>query len=64
VLQFLFSTGGFVCTVLSIWATVCERRTVVRAQWEFAPEVVLTHYPASAVDRRAVRDALVALTCC
>jgi len=40
-------------------ATVCERRTVVRAQWEFAPDVALTHYPASAVDRRAVRDALV-----
>jgi hypothetical protein len=44
----------------TFWATVCERRTVVRAQWEFTPEVVLTHYPASAVGRRAVRDALLA----
>jgi transposase InsO family protein len=41
-------------------ATVSERRAVVRAQWEFASDVVLTHYPASAVDRRAVRDALLA----
>jgi transposase InsO family protein len=44
----------------TFWATVCGRRKVVRAQWEFAPEAVLTHYPAAAVDRRAVRDALVA----
>ncbi len=44
----------------AFWDAVCERRTVVRAQWEFAPDAVLTHYPAAAVDRRAVRDALVA----
>jgi transposase InsO family protein len=44
----------------AFWATVSQRRTAVRAQWEFAPDVVLTHYPAAAVDRRAVRDALVA----
>ena len=40
-------------------ATVSERRIVVRAQWNIALGDVLTHYPASAVDRRAVRDALV-----
>jgi transposase InsO family protein len=41
-------------------ATVEDRRVEVRAHWEFAPDAVLTHYPTSAVDRRAVRDALVA----
>lgn len=44
----------------AFWATLSERRAVVRAQWEFTPDVELTHYPASAVDRRAVRDALLA----
>lgn len=44
----------------TFWATVCERRMVVRAQWEFAPDAVLAHYPGAAVDRRAVRDALLA----
>lgn len=39
-------------------ATVCEQRAQVRAQWEFAPNSTLTHYQAAAVDRRAVRDAL------
>ena len=33
---------------------------MVRAQWEFAPDAVLGHYPSAAVDRRAVRDALLA----
>ncbi len=41
-------------------ATVTERRAMVRAQWEFAPDAVLAHYPSAAVDRRAVRDALLA----
>jgi len=41
-------------------ATVADNRAVVRAQWNFAPDEALTHYQAAAVDRRAVRDALVA----
>jgi transposase InsO family protein len=44
----------------AFWTTVSERRALVRAQWELTPDDVLTHYPASAVDRRAVRDALLA----
>ncbi len=39
-------------------ATVAERRSVARAQWQFAPDADLTHDQAAAVDRRAVRDAL------
>ena len=41
-------------------AKVAEHRAEVRAQWNFAPDEALTHYQAAAVDRRAVRDALVA----
>jgi len=40
-------------------ASVEQGRTRVRAHWDFAPQVVLTHEQGSAVDRRAVRDALV-----
>jgi transposase InsO family protein len=40
-------------------ATVEAHRAQVRAQWNFAPDESLTHYQAAAVDRRAVRDALV-----
>ncbi|HUY90452.1 MAG TPA: transposase family protein [Pirellulales bacterium] len=39
-------------------ATVEELRAQVRAAWDFAPDETLTHYQAAAVDRRAVRDAL------
>jgi transposase InsO family protein len=39
-------------------ATVEQHRAQVRASWEFAPDETLTHYQAAAVDRRAVRDAL------
>jgi hypothetical protein len=41
-------------------ATVEDRRAEVRRRWGIAPEEPLTHYPAAAIDRRAVRDALVA----
>lgn len=37
-----------------------ERRNVVRAALKFEPEADLTHYQQAAVDRRAVRDVLVA----
>jgi transposase InsO family protein len=40
-------------------ATVEKYRAQVRAQWNFAPDEALTHYQAAAMDRRAVRDALV-----
>ena len=40
-------------------ATVEEFRAQVRASWDFAPDETLTHYQAAAVDRRAVRDALI-----
>jgi len=40
-------------------AAVAEGRTTVRAQFGFAPEESLNHYAQAAVDRRAVRDALV-----
>jgi transposase InsO family protein len=40
-------------------ATVDACRVDVRAQWNFAPDEPLKHYPQAAVDRRAVRDALV-----
>lgn len=40
-------------------ATVDQHRAEVRAAWEFLPDQPLTHSEASAVDRRAVRDALV-----
>jgi hypothetical protein len=39
-------------------ATVAEHRAQVRAEWGIPPDEQLAHYPASAVDRRAVRDAL------
>jgi transposase InsO family protein len=42
----------------SFLASVEQGRARVRAQWDLAPEIVLTHEQASAVDRRAVRDAL------
>ena len=41
-------------------ATVERNRAQVLAHWNFAPDAVLPHYPAAAVDRRAVRDALLA----
>jgi transposase InsO family protein len=41
-------------------ATVENQRALVRASWDFAPDEALTHYQAAAVDRRAVRDALLA----
>jgi len=34
-------------------------RTIARAQWNFAPDAALAHDQAAAVDRRAIRDALV-----
>jgi len=34
-------------------------RLVAKAHWNFAPDAALTHYQAAAVDRRAIRDALV-----
>ena len=34
-------------------------RTIARAHWNFAPDAALTHDQAAAVDRRAIRDALV-----
>lgn len=40
-------------------ATVEQRRADVRTQFDFAPDEALRHYPQAAVDRRAVRDALV-----
>jgi transposase InsO family protein len=40
-------------------ATVDQHRAEVCAAWEFLPDEPLTHSQASAVDRRAVRDALV-----
>ena len=43
----------------SFWASVEQSRARVRAEWDFAPELALTHEQFSAVDRRAVRDALV-----
>jgi transposase InsO family protein len=39
-------------------ATVEELRAQARAAWDFAPDETLTHYQTAAVDRRAVRDAL------
>jgi hypothetical protein len=41
-------------------AAVTERRTVVRGEFGFAAAESLNHYAQAAVDRRAVRDALVA----
>jgi transposase InsO family protein len=41
-------------------AAVDEQRTQVRAQWDFGPYDTLTHDQAAAVDRRAVRDVLLA----
>jgi transposase InsO family protein len=40
-------------------ALVVERRNVARDEWQFAPNADLTHDQAAAIDRRAVRDALV-----
>ncbi|MGD9693974.1 MAG: DDE-type integrase/transposase/recombinase [Phycisphaerales bacterium] len=39
-------------------ATVADNRTLVRGHWQFNSDAELTHYQAAAVDRRAVRDAL------
>lgn len=41
-------------------ASVALRRVAARAAWNFADDAALTHYEAAAVDRRAIRDALVA----
>lgn len=40
-------------------ATVETGRVAARASWDFAADEPLTHYQQAAVDRRAVRDALV-----
>ena len=40
-------------------ATVAAHRAEVRAEWHFAADEPLTHDQAAAIDRRAVRDALV-----
>ena len=45
---------------VSFLADVSQQRTVARAALHLPPETPLGHYPAAAVDRRAVRDALVA----
>lgn len=44
----------------SFLATVTEQRTIARAALRLPADTPLGHYPAAAVDRRAVRDALVA----
>lgn len=44
----------------SFLATVTEQRAIAREALHLPPEAPLGHYPAAAVDRRAVRDALVA----
>lgn len=43
----------------SFLATVTEQRTIARTALHLPPDTPLGHYPAAAVDRRAVRDALV-----
>jgi transposase InsO family protein len=43
----------------ALLAAVEQRRAAVRAQWGLASDEPLTHDPSSAIDRRAVRDALV-----
>jgi hypothetical protein len=48
------------CQRADFLAAVTERRTVVRGQRGFAAAESLNHYAQAAVDRRAVRDALVA----
>jgi transposase InsO family protein len=40
-------------------ATVAAHRSEVRAEWQFAADAELTHGEAAAVDRHAIRDALV-----
>ncbi len=40
--------------------TVAQRRAEVREHWNIPRNEELAHYPAAAVDRRAVRDALLA----
>jgi transposase InsO family protein len=40
--------------------SVQKRRDQRRAQWQFDPQAVLTHNQSSAIDRRAIRDALLA----
>ncbi|MGE0607677.1 MAG: hypothetical protein AB7O62_11330 [Pirellulales bacterium] len=48
------------CTARGAFLATVERgRAAARASWDFAPDELLTHYPQAAVDRRAVRDALV-----
>lgn len=41
-------------------ATLQQRRADVRRQWNFSPDAALSHDQAAALDRRAVRDALLA----
>ncbi|MGE4105535.1 MAG: transposase family protein [Pirellulales bacterium] len=49
------------CTARGAFLATVERgRAAARTSWDFAPDELLTHYPQAAVDRRAVRDALVA----
>lgn len=48
------------CERAGFLASVAQGRAAHRARWDFAPDAALTHEQASAVDRRAVRDALVA----
>jgi hypothetical protein len=40
-------------------ASVEQGRAQARVHWNFDPDATLTHYQAAAVDRRAIRDALV-----
>ena len=42
----------------SFLAAVAEHRAAARTNWNFAAAAPLTHYEQAAVDRRAVRDAL------
>jgi putative transposase len=46
-------------TRIAFLATVAAHRAGIRAEWKFEAEAELTHDQASAIDRRAVRDALV-----
>jgi len=41
-------------------ASVAVRRVTAHAAWNFTANASLTHYEAAAVDRRAIRDALLA----
>jgi hypothetical protein len=44
---------------MAFMATVAAHRAEIRAEWKFDADADLTHDQASAIDRRAIRDALV-----